>query len=682
MRYNKNSGYGLLQAANVESLGSGKYRIVGDSGTANRDMLTELFGEDVDGQARFYATTDAAISDSTASAGDKILVMPGHTESLTTAAAIAADVAGIEIIGLGVGGNRPTYTFSSTDNAATWTISADNVKLKNVILICNDDGLTNALVVTGNNCEIDIEFRDTSSAVEAATAVRLDTADNVTLNLVYKGFTGGNAVVSAVRIDDCDNVRINIDGFGVVSTAWVEMVDAASTNVVVTGSLYTQGVTNMTRLVVNTVGSSTWFAKIDDRSAGSIVLGSNVTAFADADISAISADVTTILGLVGGTDSGTNILGANDADNGFDSSSVAANDDGSLVERLEGLKQGTILARGTFTTSSATVPADTGRAEANDYWNGCLLVPVAGAIAFEPRLIVDFANAGGVFTLDVDIPFTAVPGLVSYVIIPGNIQLAPLADSTANATPAHVVGNKTDAAATGAVSATESLMAYVKQLVTEGIARDTAITTIDDFLDSEIGTADGATTESINGKLGTDTELADRSLYDQINGAGPASAATAAAPANDVSLYGAVRYLSEQQMTRLASKNYANLTGYDTAAAFTVTGDVMVRVFGVVGAVAITSTSGTTTLAVGTTEDTDAILPATTIDNGDFDATDVWVDNNPEDDAGAVAATTWVIVGGGADIILTRSVDDITAGGLTLYCEWKPLSADGSVVAA
>jgi len=56
-------------------------------------------------------------------------------------------------------------------------------------------------------------------------------------------------------------------------------------------------------------------------------------------------------------------------------------------------------------------------------------------------------------------------------------------------------------------------------------------------LASRLGLADGTTTESIQGKLGTDTELADRSLYDILNGGGPAAAAAAAAPANDKSLY-------------------------------------------------------------------------------------------------------------------------------------------------
>jgi len=128
------------------------------------------------------------------------------------------------------------------------------------------------------------------------------------------------------------------------------------------------------------------------------------------------------------------------------------------------------------------------------------------------------------------------------------------------------------------------------------------------------------------------------------------------------------------------TKNYSALSGYDTASAFTVTGDVKVRVVGVVGT-AITSTSGTTTLALGTTESTGSILAASTIDNTQFAATDVWVDSTPANDSERMTED-WVIIGGSADIVLTRDVDDLTAGTLTLYCEWKPLSDGATIVAA
>lgn len=310
---------------------------VAAAGSAYLQLLQQMFPNDEEGKQLVFSDLDTAIAWATASQGDKIYVYPGYTGSLTTAGAIALDVAGTSIIGLGVGNNRPVLTFASTDNSATMTISGNNCALKNVVLVCNDDGLTNALVVSGDNCDIDIEFQDTSAAVETATAVRLDTANNVKLKLKYNGFTAGNAVVSAVRIDDCDNVKIDIDAYGVVSTAWVEMVDVASTNVSVRGRMYTQGITNFSRDVVDTITGSTWDAVIFDASAGAQVSGGSAAALAVDDVTAIASDVTTIKNNVGGVDSATNVLGADDADNQFASTNVVSNRDGSILERTEAI---------------------------------------------------------------------------------------------------------------------------------------------------------------------------------------------------------------------------------------------------------------------------------------------------------------------------------------------------------
>lgn len=81
-----------------------------------------------------------------------------------------------------------------------------------------------------------------------------------------------------------------------------------------------------------------------------------------------------------------------------------------------------ILGVGTLTASSATVPADNTRAEGDDYFRGCMLMPTEGVCAFQPRLIVDYTGATGVFTLDPSNPFTAAPGLVDYVILKGQLQ--------------------------------------------------------------------------------------------------------------------------------------------------------------------------------------------------------------------------------------------------------------------
>lgn len=75
-----------------------------------------------------------------------------------------------------------------------------------------------------------------------------------------------------------------------------------------------------------------------------------------------------------------------------------------------------ILGFGTLDASSVTVPADSTRPEAAGHFDGCLLMTTEGAVAFQPRRIVDF-TAAGVFTLDPNYPFTALPGLVDYIII-------------------------------------------------------------------------------------------------------------------------------------------------------------------------------------------------------------------------------------------------------------------------
>ena len=122
--YNLNSGYGQI-TGQFPFIGSGKVFIVGDSSTANRDMLKELFGVDPDGKVRYFATLDAAVGECASNAGDYIYVMPGHSETVT-ATSIALDVAGITIVNLGNGKNQPVYTYTAA--TSTITVSAANIK--------------------------------------------------------------------------------------------------------------------------------------------------------------------------------------------------------------------------------------------------------------------------------------------------------------------------------------------------------------------------------------------------------------------------------------------------------------------------------------------------------------------------------------------------------------------------
>lgn len=105
---------------------------------------------------------------------------------------------------------------------------------------------------------------------------------------------------------------------------------------------------------------------------------------------------------------------------------------------------------------------------------------------------------------------------------------------------------------------------------------------------------------------------------------------------------------------------------------FTVTGRVACNVF----AFCSTDLTGSGTLEVGVSGGTASLCSqqaATAIDNHE-----VWHNGNLAT-ALNVATNQHVV---DQDIILTIGTNTVTAGVLTFYCVWTPLSDDGSVVAA
>lgn len=107
---------------------------------------------------------------------------------------------------------------------------------------------------------------------------------------------------------------------------------------------------------------------------------------------------------------------------------------------------------------------------------------------------------------------------------------------------------------------------------------------------------------------------------------------------------------------------------------FTVTGVVAVRIFGVVSGVDLT---GSGTLEVGIVGNTAALIAQTT--GTALDVGEIWIDNAP---ATVEALPAIQILAAGTDIIQTIGTDTITAGTITYYCLWVPISTDGNVVAA
>jgi hypothetical protein len=97
-----------------------------------------------------FATIDYAVALCTANKNDIIYVMPGHAETVSAAADIALDVAGISVIGLGNGLNRPTITFDTADTADV-DIDAANVTIENVIFSANFADVATAIDVNATD---------------------------------------------------------------------------------------------------------------------------------------------------------------------------------------------------------------------------------------------------------------------------------------------------------------------------------------------------------------------------------------------------------------------------------------------------------------------------------------------------------------------------------------------------
>lgn len=180
------------------------------------------------------ATLDAAINKCTASVGDIVVAMPGHSETISNATSIVPDVAGVKFVGLGEGDNRPKIDF---DNTASQVIfSAANQTIKNFVFECSVDSLVAALSVTASGVSIlGCEFAAPTTAQNCLVWV-LTTADADKIRVEGCRTSGlGNFEAGAsevVRLVGTDDAVVKGNYFnGDHSTATVNNVTTAALRV-------------------------------------------------------------------------------------------------------------------------------------------------------------------------------------------------------------------------------------------------------------------------------------------------------------------------------------------------------------------------------------------------------------------------------------------------------------------
>jgi len=182
-----------------------------------------------------FATIDYAVGKCTASNGDHIIVMPGHAETIASATSLALDVAGVTVIGLGRGSDRPVLNFSATGSLIP--ISAANVVLQNFLFTGGIDAIVNMVTISAADVGIyGLELRDvTGQMVSGITTTAA--ADRLTID-GYR-FNGAAAAGCDTAISIVGGEGINLRNLwidGNFAVACVEGVTTAATNLTIGGT--------------------------------------------------------------------------------------------------------------------------------------------------------------------------------------------------------------------------------------------------------------------------------------------------------------------------------------------------------------------------------------------------------------------------------------------------------------
>lgn len=172
---------------------------------------------------RPFGTLQYAINQCMANRGDIIMVKPGHTETVSSATALALNKAGVAIIGLGYGSLRPTFTLD-TGASTTIGVSAANVALQNVRISANIADAVSAFTLAAApyfSLE-DVEIRATATNMNFLHIIDTDvTTDNaIGLSVRRCRWLEPDAATLAAFLVDGSNAEWDIsDNFFVTGAA-------------------------------------------------------------------------------------------------------------------------------------------------------------------------------------------------------------------------------------------------------------------------------------------------------------------------------------------------------------------------------------------------------------------------------------------------------------------------------
>ena len=217
---------------------------------------------------RPFSTIDYAIGRCTASRGDIIFVKPGHTETVSAAAGIALDVAGVAVIGLGRGTDRPSITLDTATTASV-AISAANVTLHNLRLVANFADIVRMINVTAGGAYLDsLSFSQAAvnmnwvDVIDASSTTD-NNADGLTVincrawgaDTANDSFIEINADLDRLWVEECYCVHATANAQAFIECATGKDI----TNAVVKGNGYQSALTAVDVLIDNDTTANSGF---------------------------------------------------------------------------------------------------------------------------------------------------------------------------------------------------------------------------------------------------------------------------------------------------------------------------------------------------------------------------------------------------------------------------------------
>lgn len=126
-----------------------------------------------------FDTLDEAFAAVTANRGDIIYVMPNHAETITGVGGIAHDVAGIAVVGLGVGNQRPRFLMDGA-TTVTYLITADDAYVQNLVFASGHSDVVTCINVSAAKYTslVDLEFTDNTTNENWLTPIKVTSTTN------------------------------------------------------------------------------------------------------------------------------------------------------------------------------------------------------------------------------------------------------------------------------------------------------------------------------------------------------------------------------------------------------------------------------------------------------------------------------------------------------------------------